>query len=441
MLNFFNKDEFQKFLNELKYKFVNLEELKPSGVYASKGNSLNFINDEFVNNFNKKKYIFYQELNRILKSNPEVFAKIMYEKKLIKNKIEERKDLIKQIVTEYNKIMSVTDKNALKDENLYEIKLKDIKENEGKVLINMITNQLKEYYPDGKFDDKVGDPIGKETEIQTKLKKTFGLQNEDTQTENAKAGGDPFTEKLEENIKNDENEIRKIKNEEDYLKVKYNQNIDKMRDNYERDRPLQKYTEKLDVILNNSSDNMKKTQMLQNVLDDIEENETANAFKISKEDKLVFIGITFLIRLLSLSLIDWALNTNFVTSFKDIYILYVFLYSVFLLLIVAVVSVSYNQPVAQLYSGESSILSGMASTLYYFYLIPGEEFQSARRIIFHLGILYFISIVGIIIQLTGDKDSHKNETRYDYYYKKKIRETLSSFTLATWILLSILAMM
>lgn len=436
MLNFFNKDEFQKFLNELKYKFVNLEELKPSGVYASKGNALNFINDEFVNNFSKKKYIFYQELNRILKSNPEVFAKIMYEKKLIKNKIEERKDLIKQIVTEYNKIMSVTDKNALKDENLYEIKLKDIKENEGKVLIKMIKNQLKEYYPEGKtFDAENG------TKIENKLKETFGLQNKDETTKSVQPGGDPFTEKLEENIKNDENEIRKIKNEEDYKKVKYNENIDKMRDDYERDRPLQKYTEKLDVVLNNSSDNMKKTQMLQNVLDDIEENETANAFKISKEDKLVFIGITFLIRLLSLSLIDWALNTNFVTSFKDIYILYVFLYSVFLLLIVAVVSVSYNQPVAQLYRGESSILSNMASTLYYFYLIPGEELQSARRIIFHLGILYFISIVGIIIQMTGDKDPEKNETRYDYYYKKKIRETLSSFTLATWILLSILAMM
>jgi len=433
MLNFFNKDEFQKFLNELKYKFVNLEELKPSGVYASKGNSLNFINDEFVNNFNKKKYIFYQELNRILKSNPDVFAKIMYEKKLIKNKIEERKDLISKIVTEYNKIMSVTDKNALKDENLYQIKLDEIKDYEGKILINMIKNQLKEYYKD---EDKEGKTI------ENNLKKTFGLDDENKKGEQSStAGGDPFTEKLEESIKNDENEIRKIKNEEDYKKVKYNENIDKMRDDYERDRPLQKYTEKLDVILNNSSDNMKKTQMLQNVLDDIEDNETANAFKISKEDKLVFIGITFLIRLLSLSLIDWALNTNFVTSFKDIYILYVFLYSVFLLLIVAVVSVSYNQPVAQLYSGESSILSSMASTLYYFYLIPGEELQSARRIIFHLGILYFISIVGIIIQMTGDKDPEKNETRYDYYYKKKIRETLSSFTLATWILLSILAMM
>lgn len=435
MLNFFNKDEFQKFLNELKYKFVNLEELKPSGVYASKGNALNFINDEFVNNFSKKKYIFYQELNRILKSNPDVFAKIMYEKKLIKNKIEERKDLISKIVKEYNKIMSVTDKNALKDENLYEIKLEDIKKNEGQILINMIKNQLKEYYKDDDKDDN---------EMENNLKKTFGLDDEKSgngEKGQSIGGGDPFTEKLEESIKNDENEIRKIKNEEDYKKVKYNENIDKMRDDYERDRPLQKYTEKLDVILNNSSDNMKKTQMLQNVLDDIEDNETANAFKISKEDKLVFIGITFLIRLLSLSLIDWALNTNFVTSFKDIYILYVFLYSVFLLLIVAVVSVSYNQPVAQLYSGESSILSNMASTLYYFYLIPGEELQSARRIIFHLGILYFISIVGIIIQMTGDKDPEKNETRYDYYYKKKIRETLSSFTLATWILLSILAMM
>lgn len=100
-------------------------------------------------------------------------------------------------------------------------------------------------------------------------------------------------------------------------------------------------------------------------------------------------------------------------------------------------------PLSQIYSSDSTILSKLSGTLYYFYLIPGQRLQNSGRILFHLGLLYFVTIVSIIIKQTRKRNYDEKDQfeRYDYSYKREVRNTLSSFTLTAWIFLSFLVIM
>jgi len=249
----------------------------------------------------------------------------------------------------------------------------------------------------------------------------------------------------------DGDDLRKLnekKQEIQSRKMKYLDNIQKYKDIYKKDQILSTYNDKIDTVMNdeNVMSDYKKANMVKNVIDEIEDEDnrySINQLYISKEDKLVFIGVTFLIRLLALSLVDWSLKTNYVVSFTDAFLMYIFLYTVFIIFIIVIVNISYNMPLSQIYSSDSTILSKLSGTLYYFYLIPGQRLQNSGRILFHLGLLYFVTIVSIIIKQTRKRNYDEKDQfeRYDYSYKREVRNTLSSFTLTAWIFLSFLVIM
>ena len=398
---------FKKFLKSIEFNFQNLSKSKPSG-YNSKLFNFDLITDDTVKNFDSKKYVFYQQFINQIAENPEDFKKVLYEYNLIKVDREKVNKIIDDIVKQYKKISAITDVDILKNEELYKIKKANIEKKEGKIVENFITQ----------------------------LKEAYGIKNEDNNDLKLFVGG------------NDE-EILKVQNRLEKEKNQYIENIHNMKKDYEKNKILNKYIDRLDTAINNDnlSSDYEKAERAKDVLDDIEDEDniySIQQIEISKEDKLVFIGITFLIRILCLSLVDWALKTNFIVSFTEAYLLYVFMYSIFILLILVIVNISYNMPLADVYNSDSSILSKLGSTLYYFYLIPGNRLSSAGRIIFHLGLLYFITIVSIIIKQTnGQRDSTNEESkiRYDYSFKRDIRNTLNTFTLMSWIFLSMLAIM
>ena len=217
-------------------------------------------------------------------------------------------------------------------------------------------------------------------------------------------------------------------------------NVKKIKDNFIENSNLYSFKNKLSNILASDSINSKlKAEKLKDVIDEIENNEliSINSLKINKEDKLIFIGICFIIRLICHGIIDWALNTNYITTFTQSYILYVILYSIFILLIIAIVNITYRYPLYELYS-KHGIASYIASTLYFFYLTPGYIYQSSIRFIVHFGIIIFITSITLMIKAKQpDEDILLN---YNYNERKRIREILSNFTLLLWLFTSIIAM-
>ena len=301
---------FADFLKKFEMNFKNLQHSVTEGIVTKKGVSIDFINDYLVKSMDKKKYDFYVQFMAEIDKNPENFKKVLYEYKLIKNDQEKLDKLLDYIAKQYNKIFSVTDMNALANENIYNAIMNDKKENEGTKLKEFESTIEKKYIGEGVHDTN----------------KIFNLTG----------GGD-----------GDWDDLRKLnekKQEIQSRKMKYLDNIQKYKDIYKKDQILSTYNDKIDTVMNdeNVMSDYKKANMVKNVIDEIEDEDnrySINQLYISKEDKLVFIGVTFLIRLLALSLVDWSLKTNYVVSFTDAFLMYIFLYTVFIIFIIVIVNI------------------------------------------------------------------------------------------------------
>ena len=428
--------ENSSFWQQLQLKFQNLEDMKPAD-YVPQGMSLDLLNNDVVRNFNQHRYRFYIELYKIFRENAEIFKRMISEKRSIENRMKAKQEIIDKIVNEYNKIFAITDKAAFEHPEIYKQQLEALKKSEGERLIKILKSQLGAYMNDA---DK-----------ENILREIFDLQSggNNTKTGREDVRNDGLTaeiSKLENEIKETEKKIEKMELEEENNIYKLKQNLGTAKKNYESNSVLSQYTDKLNIVLDSSDPNPVKAKKARDIINEIED-DTSNqisSMKITKEDKLVFIGVTFLIRLVSLSLVDWALNTNFVVTFKQAFILYIFLYSIFILLFIVIVNTTQSIPIFEAYSNRSTVLSSISSisnTMYFFYLIPGQEFESGARIMIHLGVMYFITMIALILNQYDNKDANANDNiRYDYTHKKHIRDKLNTFTLGTLILLSFIAM-
>jgi hypothetical protein len=242
-------------------------------------------------------------------------------------------------------------------------------------------------------------------------------------------------EEKKEKIKVEKENYKKHENysseKANYVQKKYEDNPNSL---------LHFFRKQLKETYNNDDDKDIKVSKLKDIIDDIENNEftSIEQLKISKSDRLVFIGVTFLIRLICLVLIDWALNTNYVVSFTQAYVLYVALYCIFVLIIIVIVNMTYNFPLNKLYNGDHGIFTAIASSMYYFYMIPGNWIWDSARFIIHFTLIIFLTVIAIMIKTNENNDD--NILNYDYSERKNIRRALSNFTLLLWFFTSIIAM-
>jgi len=402
-------------MDELKYKFSYLNDLKPDNA-KSIVQSNNIVNDNFVHKLNPTRFAFYQEFIREIQKNPELLKKIIYENKMIKHKKEDEDKMIENIVNNLEGLYSVSE-NESKTDYIAAKKKKMNLEN------NNIVNQLEKIILHGEtldsgFEYKENSPTIQKNKKDI-LRETF-------------IGGQDGTklDTMKEVMKKD-----KMKDLE-----KYSENIKKMKTNFENSTVLKKFSKKLSDVYDDekSSGNVKATK-LKDIVSEIENDKstTINSLNISKDDRLLFIGVTFLIRLVSLGIIDWSLSTNFVTSFTSAFVLYIMIYSLFILLILIMVNVQYQVPISELYNSEHSLFTAISGSMYYFYMRPGYFFSSITRFIAHLGILASITTIAILIK---DKDQQKGNLNYNYAEKKRIRKSVHNFTLLMWVFTSFLAM-
>jgi hypothetical protein len=244
------------------------------------------------------------------------------------------------------------------------------------------------------------------------------------------------------NKKHQEVEEKKIKYADNFEKKGLNQ-AKKIKDDFKDDpnNHLHFFKNELQKVLNSDEkDASIKASKLADIIDEIENNEftSIESLKLSRSDRLVFIGVTFIIRMICLVLIDWALNTNYVVSFTQAYVLYVVLYCIFVMLIIAIVNMTYVYPYHRLYRGNHSLFTAFGSSLYYFYLIPGNFISNSVRFIIHFMLIIFLTLIAVFIK--ANETTEDNILNYDYSERKKIRRVLSNFTILLWFFTSVIAM-
>jgi hypothetical protein len=224
--------------------------------------------------------------------------------------------------------------------------------------------------------------------------------------------------------------------------------------NNNRITPLENFVNKLDVIINNKvktdiSNNNKDGKIIggkefTSILSDSQyqqmndlvykiENDPLLSIKnleITNEDRLIFIAITFLIRIITLAFIEWGMNTNFIISFEQCFIAYCIIYIVIFCLISIIVNIIYNYPLTQLFADDNSLVN-LPSMLYYFYIYT----NGPMRLILHISLILILMIVPFIIKQSTDK----KDVSFDYETKRKTKKILNNFSLVIWILTSIIS--
>jgi hypothetical protein len=417
---------------QLALKFSYLSNLKPAGVKQKFTLFDNILSESFVHDYNPSRYAFYMELMKAFQK-PDVLKNVIYENKLIKSKQEDLDEIYNKITKKLNALYRV-DENELKDktgkdyDNEYN-KLRNKNITEANTQIAEKVNQVvKNNYPGEKFD-----------EMKTVIDETFGIGVKNmsggapsrTSSSTSVALSDvtaslppvPSTSSASPDITNDI-----IKEFEKKKKGFYN------------DDGFLKYKNRLEEIKKKGDISYKvKAQMYKDVLTEFEDDPiySINNFKLTKEDKLVFIFVTFIIRLLSLMIIDWSLTSNFVVNFYQAYLLYIGLYCIFLLLILVIVNMTYTMSLQDV-GKENSFAVTLASSMYFFYFVPGKRWSSSLRIIVHLSVIILMTLISLFI-VSGSRNQ-EGTINYNYSEKKFIKRQLNNFTLILWLFTSFLAM-
>lgn len=201
---------------------------------------------------------------------------------------------------------------------------------------------------------------------------------------------------------------------------------------------LDDYSDKLEKISENknTSDNTKISKY-KTVLNDIENIvNPAKTLNVTREDKILFIIITFIIRLISIKLVEWSINMNYSNNFINSYILYTIIYLTILFIIFCIVNITYNYNINSVMYGTTGF-STLANSLYYFYIIPGASFSRNNRLFIHSILLIVFSLIPIGLK---SNNNNNNDIDYDYNEKRKTINMISNYTFAVWIFSSIIAM-
>lgn len=427
--------------SELVYKFTKIADLQPKDVKKSNFRFFdNFIKDDMVHKINPSRYRFYMQFMKAL-NDPDTLRKMIYENRLIQTSKEEEAEMINQITEKLNQLYALPSnigKSVLGNDEVYTRYKNKLIRNENDVLLKKLKNMMKTYTTDKQNSKYKHDII---QAIEDTFKKHDHSIKEEKEAPQEQVGGDEndMKTKMELNKQAVEDAVNKEATE----KHQYEDNATKIRDKFKNDSILHDYRDKLNMILETPTTNNRiKASKLNDILIDMDSNEFTSIknVEVSKQDVLVFIGITFVIRMVSLILIDWSMNTNFIVSYTHAYYLYIALYSILLLIIVAVVNITYNYPYYKLFMDNHGIFSTMASSLYYMYIKPGYFLSNSFRFILHIGIILGITIPVVIIkEMEGGQNDDDDKLQYDYAKKKSIRKSLNNFTLIIWLFTSAIA--
>lgn len=153
-------------------------------------------------------------------------------------------------------------------------------------------------------------------------------------------------------------------------------------------------------------------------------------------DRLMFILATFILRLISLSLVYWGLNSNLINNFKTAFMYYCLIYILFFAFVIGLVNIIYYYPIFELFGNTS--LKILPNYLYYFYI----HINGINRLLLHIIIILMLLFIPFVLTLDTTKkrmeDDNKNIS-YNYKKKEQIYKTISNFSLVIFVLTSLVA--
>jgi hypothetical protein len=178
---------------------------------------------------------------------------------------------------------------------------------------------------------------------------------------------------------------------------------------------------------------MKEIKKAVNNLQNSKENILEN-LRISREDRLVFILTTFFIRYVTMNLIQWCIDINFIKDFYMGFVLFAVIYNVIFWLIVMFVNINTLPPVT--YMNLKSDMGMIQSLFYYFYMGT----NGIMRLVTHSVILIIILLIPVIININTKRDKESEGSEFlTMEEKKKLIKLLSLLTIFIWIFTSIIA--
>lgn len=422
----------QDIYEQLALKFSYLSNLKPAGVKQKFTLFDNILSDSFVHDYNPSRYAFYMELMKAFQK-PDVLKNVIYENKLIKSKQEDLDEIYNKITKKLNALYRVDEKEleGLTDAN-YENKYKGLRNakitDANRQIAEKVNQAVKNNYPDEKPED-----------MKPVIDETFGIGVKKV------SGGAPSRSPSSASVAPSDvtTSLTPVPSTSSALPNATDKIIEDFKNKkkeFTEDNGFLKYKNRLEEVKKKENiSSTVKAQMYKDVLTEFEDdpNYSINNFKLTKEDKLVFIFVTFIIRLLSLMIIDWSLTSNFVVNFYQAYLLYIGLYCIFLLLILVIVNMTYTMSLQDV-GKENSFAVTLASSMYFFYFVPGKRWSSSLRIIVHLSVIILMTLISLFI-VSGSRNQ-EGTINYNYSEKKFIKRQLNNFTLILWLFTSFLAM-
>jgi len=350
------------------------------------------LNENYLKAISPKRFNFYVKFVSGL-GNPEALEQFFYKT----NDTRQFKEELNDKAIKFNKILK----------KFYE----NLDENDRNVVINNIKKTLKIKY---NYNDETIDKI-----VSTMKMNGGGLEDQKKiiLEGNLNKGNEPMKQFLKK-IQNVAPELnsKPIENVEDLIITKEEQtNID-------------------EKSAKSKSDMIKKIRPIYyKYKDDV----NPENLKITMIDRIIFIATTFIIRYITLMIIDWGLSTNLINNFFRAFLYYCFIYLLFFVFIVMLVNVIVHYPLMELYS--SMRIVSIPNLFYYFYIYTNGYLRLLIHIFLILVILFIPYIINID-KINFIKSEEKNTNiSYDYDKKKKILDAISIFSFIIWILTSIIA--
>lgn len=163
-----------------------------------------------------------------------------------------------------------------------------------------------------------------------------------------------------------------------------------------------------------------------------------NNIQLSFEDRFVFIITTFLIRYISLILVQWSVDINLIKSFEEGFLYYAVIYIAIFWFVVLFVNIDNSFKVD--YMNLNNSMNSFRLLFYYFYMGT----NGITRLIVHSCIIFILIIIPIVLNIKkynnyAEEDEDKFENIISYEERKKLTKSLSLFTIYLWVLTSIIA--
>ena len=140
--------------------------------------------------------------------------------------------------------------------------------------------------------------------------------------------------------------------------------------------------------------------------------------KVSTTDRVVFIGMTFLFRVLTLYLVEWGINNRMITSFESSFWYYFIIYISFIILWSMLVNINKDEIVFHLL----------------FYYINTNNSKGMVRIIVHCAIQLLLLPIPFILKEVS------SPMYLNFEQRRNVINTLSNYALFIWILTSAIAL-